>query len=358
MAEAGHFIIGLSIVIPIIYLTDGKFNKKVAIIFLLNNWLGPDHGQVFSNLLGLEELIGLDFHWFLPFLLWAIPLAYFYSYFSRFSVERNPRFLTISDDKKRDVNWKNAYLLCISGGLLHTIIDALFRHKIYDSTIKILDGVIEPKIGELNNLASFGIDIGVSHILITYFIAIFVVFFGLYILDKEFKKVLQFYIIYAALIFCITLFFVGSEYDTAVVVLSVSFIVLPLMLLFYVDKEVKRNPTSVKGKPRINPELGLKLIGGISLLLAAVFLIFGMALIMNPTLLESLETGELFIIILGILLTFVGSIMLIGAAGLFLRKNHSRIVLMFSSLLIFILIYPLFIFFYLAQDDVKTLFKE
>ncbi|MGV9173200.1 MAG: hypothetical protein ACOC44_14125 [Promethearchaeia archaeon] len=356
--EAGHFIIGLSIIIPIIYLTDGKFNKKVAIIFLLNNWLGPDHGQVFSKLLSLEELTGLDFHWFLPFLLWAIPLAYFYSYFSRFSVKRTDNFFALSDEKRREVSWKNAYLLCISGGLLHTIADAFFRHRVYDSTIKILNGVIKPEIGELNNLAYFGIDIGVSHILLTYFIAIFVVFFGLYILDKEFKKVFLFYTVYVAVIFCITFFFVGSEYDTAVVILSVSFILLPLMLLFYVDKEVTRNPTSIKKEPRIEAEKGLKIIGAISLFLATIFILFGLALLVSPGILSSLEIAEVFIIVLGIFVSSVGCIMAIGAIGLFLRKNVCRKILMGASLLMLILIYPLFIFFYIAQDDVKALFRK
>ena len=106
------------------------------------------------------------------------------------------RPLSDSDDGKRDVNWKNAYLLCISGGLLHTFADAFFRHNIYDSTIKILDGIIEPEIGELNQLAFFGIDVGVSHVVLTYFIAILVVFIALYLLDKDFKKILQFFIIY------------------------------------------------------------------------------------------------------------------------------------------------------------------
>ena len=193
MPEVGHIFIAMSILIPVFYLTDNKFNKKVAVIFLLSNWIGPDHGQIFSKLFNLEDLTGLDFHWFIPFLLWSIPLAYCYSYFSRFSVKKTERFFTITDDGKRDVNWKNAYLLCMSGGLLHTIADAYFRHDVYDSTIKFLDDVIQPKIGELNQLASIGIDVGVSHIILTYFIAIIVVFAVLYLLDKDFKHIFIFF---------------------------------------------------------------------------------------------------------------------------------------------------------------------
>ena len=129
MPEAAHYIIGMSILIPLFYITDGKFNKKVAIIFLINNWIGPDLGQVYSKLFGIEDAVGIDFHWFIPFMFFAIPMGYFYSYMSRFSVTKTSGakgFLTIKDDVSKDVSWRNAYLLCLSGGLLHTIADAIF----------------------------------------------------------------------------------------------------------------------------------------------------------------------------------------------------------------------------------------
>ena len=327
-------------------------------IFLLNNWIGPDHGQIFSKLLGLEELTGLDFHWFLPFLLWAIPLSYCYSYISRFSVKKTERFFAISDDGKREVNWKNSYLLCASGGLLHTIADAIFRHQTYDSTIKILNGFIEPKLGELYNLSTFGVDIGVTHVLFTYFLAIIVVLMLLYLWDNNFKNLFLFFTIYCALVFFITLFFVGSEYDTAVIILSLAFIVLPLMLLFYVDKDVKNNPTNPNDHPRINPEQGIKIVGMFSLLLSLALLALGLYGIIAPSsLANSLDVGEIFILGMGVLLAFIGGVMLVAAIGLFFRINLSRIFIMTTTLIMLILVYPLFIFFYLNQEDVKVMFK-
>ncbi|MHA1148968.1 MAG: hypothetical protein ACTSR8_12080 [Promethearchaeota archaeon] len=358
MPEVGHFVIGLSILIPIFYLTDGKFNKKVAIIFLMNNWIGPDHGQIFTKLLNLEKFVGLDFHWFLPFLLWAIPLAYFYSYMSRFSMERSERFLKLVDDGKREVSWKNSYLLSISGGLIHTLADTIFRHQTYNSTLKILNHVIEPKMGELYALAGFGVDIGVIHILFTYAIAIFVVFFGLYILDKNFKKVFGFFSVYLIIVFFITLFFVGSEYDTAVIILSAAFIVLPLMLLFYVEKDVRNNPTIMKEFSKINAEKGLKLTGLISFLISLTLLIFASVVLVNPDLLSSLEIDSLIIITLAILLIIIAGVMMLGSIGLFLKMIISRKIILFTTLVMFILIYPLFIFFYLNQEDIKLLFKK
>lgn len=358
MPEVGHFVIGLSILIPVIYLTDGKFNKKVAVIFLLSNWIGPDHGQIFSKLLSLEDLTGLDFHWFIPFLLWAIPLAYFYSYFSRFSVKKTERFYSISDDGKRDVNWKNSYLLCVSGGLLHTIADAFFRHNVYDSTIKFLDGFIEPKIGELNQLAFFGIDIGAFHVIMTYFVAIFVVFIAMYLLDRDFRGIIQFYSIYIALVFVITLFFVGSEYDTAVIILSVTFIVLPLMLLFYVDKDVRNKPTSIPEGPRIKAETGFKIVGSISTLISFLFLILGIIAIANPAVLNFEDVGVELIQTLGILILIVSIVMVISNIGMFLKIDTFRIVLVITYSFFMILVYPLILMLYLCQENVKDIFAR
>ncbi len=358
MPEVGHFIIAFSILIPVFYLTDSKFNKKVAVIFVLCNWIGPDHAQIFGKLFNLEDLIGLDFHWFIPFLLWAIPLAYFYSYFSRFSVKKTEHFYTIADDGKRDVNWKNAYLLCISGGLLHTIADAFFRHNMYDSTIKFLNEWIEPQLGELNQLAAFGIDVGVLHVVLTYFIAIIVVFTAMYLLDKDFKKVMLFTTIYFIAAFFITLFFVGEEYDTAVIILSVTFIIIPLMLLFYVDKNVRNKPTIVNESPRLNTDLSLKIIGITTLLLSVLLLIGGILITAKPSILDSLEIGEEFILALGILLSIVGGVLLFGSIGIFKRIKLCRTIIMVATCAMLLLVYPLFILFYLAQDDVKAQFTR
>jgi len=358
MPEIGHFFIALSIIIPVFYLTDSKFNKKVAVLFILSNWVGPDHGQIFNKLLGLEELTGLDFHWFIPFLIWAIPLSYCYSYISRFSVKKTEKFYTISDDGKRDVNWKNAYLISISGGLLHTCADALFRHDVYDSTIKFLNNFLEPKIGELNQLSSIGIDVGVAHVILSYFIAIIVVFTALYLLDKDFKKVLQFFVLYTIAVFSISFIFVSEEYDTAVIILSLTFIVTPLMLLFYVDKNVRNKPTEASPTSRLNAELGLKIVGFACLLLSFILLIGGILIVINPSFLDSLEISEGFIIALGIILSIVGGMLLIGSIGIFKKIPWCRIIIMTMMCSLLLLVYPLFILFYLAQEDVKAQFTR
>jgi hypothetical protein len=128
------------------------------------------------------------------------------------------------------------------------------------------------------------------------------------------------------------------------------------MLLFYVDKDVKKNPTSTKETSRIKAQQGLKLTGGISLILSLGLLILGVLAMIKPDILDSLDVGEEIIIAVGILVAILGSIMLVGSIGLFLRNNMGRIIIMIGLSATIILVFPLFIMFYLAQDDVKELF--
>jgi len=355
----GHFVIGFAIIIPILYYTNGEFNKKVAAIFIINNWMGPDVGQAFGF---LESLTGIDFHWFIPWMVFAIPLALVFSYMSRFSIERSERFFKIVDDGRIEVSWKNAYLLCAAGGLLHTIADAIFRHNTYDSTIKFLDDVFQPKLGELFYIANTGADVGVLQLL-PFLIMIIIILFAVYIVDRDIKSIIVFYAIFCALTLTLPLVFgdkiVGEEYEVAVVFLSVLFIFLPLMFLFYADKDVRDNLTLAPARSRISPETGLKFVGIITLLSAVALLLLGIIGLTNPLIIQSIaDVGESLIITIGIVVICCGIAMCFAGIGIFMKKNFSRYILMLVCGLLVILIYPLIILFYLNQNDVKQLFEK
>ncbi|MHA1291835.1 MAG: hypothetical protein ACTSQJ_04100 [Promethearchaeota archaeon] len=356
----GHFIVGFAILIPIIYYTDGEFNKKVAAIFLINNWVGPDSAQAYFF---LEPLIGIDFHWFIPFLIWAIPLALFFSYFSRFSVKKTEKFFTIVDDGIREVNWKNSYLLCVSGGLLHTITDAIFRHNTYDSTIKLLNNVLEPKLGELYYIASYGTEVGILQIL-PFVIMLIIIFLAVYIVEQEYKDILIVYIIIGGITLLLTFSFgdkiIGEEYDIAVFILASVFILLPIILLFYVEKDVKNNPVSAPAAPpRLKAELGLKIISISLLTISICFLALGIVIITNITNFSNLlDINYDLVMLIGFLILFAAIFMLLGAIGLFLKNYICRYIIMFACALMAVFIFPLVIFYYLCQEDVKSLFNK
>lgn len=354
----GHFIIGFAIIIPILYYSNGEFNKKVAAIFIINNWMGPDVGQAFGF---LEELTGIDFHWFIPWIVFAIPLALVFSYMSRFSIERSDRFFKIVDDGRKEVSWKNAYLLCAAGGLLHTIADAIFRHNTFDSTIKFLDDVVQPTLGDLYFIANTGADVGILQLL-PFLIMIIIILFAVYIVDRDIKSIIIFFTVFCALTLTLTLVFgdkiVGEEYEVAVVFLSVIFVFLPLMFLFYADKDVRNNPTVAPEKKRISPETGLKIVGIITILLAVALLLLGIIGLTNPSIIQGIvDVGESLIIAIGIVVICCGVALCIAGIGIFLKKKFSRYILMPVCALLVIFVYPLIIFFYLNQNDLKQLFE-
>ena len=115
MPNIGHIVFGLAFIIPIMYYTKNKFNYKVAFIFLANNFIGPDAATVFG-------VMGLEFHNVIGFLLFAIPLALFYTYFSRYSLVKSDKFLRLQDDGIREINWMNAYCITVAGGLTHFLL--------------------------------------------------------------------------------------------------------------------------------------------------------------------------------------------------------------------------------------------
>ncbi|MCG3220123.1 MAG: hypothetical protein H7641_01980 [Candidatus Heimdallarchaeota archaeon] len=146
MAFIGHFIVGLSIVIPIYYFNREKFSHKIAAIFVLCNWLGPDSVQAYFFLKWDFGYFEWDFHYLIPFIIWGGILAFFYSYVSRFSVVRTKRFFRIKDDKNKTLNWGNAYLLVLFGGIIHTITDTLSRNNL---KIKFMETIFEPTLFDM-----------------------------------------------------------------------------------------------------------------------------------------------------------------------------------------------------------------
>ncbi|MFX0136358.1 MAG: hypothetical protein ACFFDN_22140, partial [Candidatus Hodarchaeota archaeon] len=120
MPGIAHLLFGLFLVIPIMYIAKDRLNWKVAFIFVLNNWNGPDSFWPYG-------FIPFDMHAIISYVIWCIPLALYYSYLSRFSFRRKGNFFEVVDDGRREVKWRNAYILCIAGGISHTFIDTLFH---------------------------------------------------------------------------------------------------------------------------------------------------------------------------------------------------------------------------------------
>jgi len=357
MPGVTHLLFGLMIVVPILYIAKDKLNYKVAIIFVLNSWIGPDFSWAYRwmtpGVLWPHSLFG--------FLIIAIILALFYSYLSRFSFVGTKRFFTIVDDGKRDVRLFNAYLLCIAGGVLHHFVDAFFNggppykfHLWEDWYISLADinawGEATYGFPAVLNMVGFIL------ILIT---SLFIIFY----LRKKVKTILLFIFVIMALTTLIYLAFgkeaFGTELEFGGMICLFCFIFLPLMILGYVAVNVNKNPTH-PSPPLIEKNRALNLITAITLLVNLAILGLGLIGIFAPeipqVLVPSLTNEELFV--LGILVIILAVTGIIGAIGLILRKSFGRNLVIFFCVLLWFFIFPFAIVLFLCRSDIKEMFQK
>ncbi|MHA1465160.1 MAG: hypothetical protein ACTSQ2_08735 [Candidatus Heimdallarchaeaceae archaeon] len=364
MAFFGHFIVGLSIILPLYFFNRERFNHKVAAIFIISNWVGPDSAQAYFFLKWDFQTFEWDFHYLLPFAIWGVLLAFFFSYISRFSVVRSEKFIKIQDDLKKTLDWKNAYFLVLSGGIIHTITDTLTRSNL---KIKFFETFFEPTLFDVQ---SWGTDLGIQGKqvqLIAYLIMIVLTFLLLFIFHQKPRDVLIYFVSLIIIILVGGLVigdgFLGGEYDIGTVFFSIVFIFAPLMLLMYVlndvhKKSTEEEPEKQKEEPKHNFK-NLYIISGIVILVTGLVLALGvLSYLKTDFIVDALNFDEIVYSILGISLCVIGSFGILSGVGLILKLNSARYVTMILFSLLLIFVYPLAIVFYLSQNDVKALFVK
>ncbi len=354
MPGIAHLLFGLMLVIPIILIAKDRFSYKVAAIFVLNNWIGPDSYWPYSY-------IPLDVDTVLGYIIWAIPLAFFYSYLSRFSLEKSNRFFSFVDEKKRDVNVINAYILCVAGGICHFLIDGLF-HGGPPYRFSLWKGVTF-SLGEINTWGTFSLGLSEALIIVGFVAMIVASLFILYFLKKQIKTLLIFFAISVGLLF-LSLYALGwevfAEREISVVIFMGFFIFLPLIMLGFVANDVNKNPTPLK-KPILSPKWALNIVGVVSLILTGFFLFLGLSGIIAPSIPMFIIGGYLtaeMLLPVGIVVTVISSIGVIGAIGTFLKINLCRQISIFISLILWFFVYPIMIALVLSRDDIKEMFKR
>ncbi|MHA2170793.1 MAG: hypothetical protein ACXAB7_12935 [Candidatus Kariarchaeaceae archaeon] len=344
----GHLIIGLSIAIPLSYLSKEKLSSNISLIFVLSNWIGPDSAQAYF-------FIPIDFHYLIPFIFWALPLASFYSYLSRFSFKSEGYFITINDNRAKELKWRQAYLITLSGAIIHTFSDALFRN---DLKIKIIEGGT-PSIFDLHDLDwmsnSF---VGIE--LIGYFLLVSVTLTVMHLFHRDFIDLLVFFlsfiVIEAIAILVLGSKFVGNEYDLAVIIISFFFVFLPLMLLIFVANDVSQNEKELIVAEKEQQANITKIIICILLIAIGTGILGIWGLVNTASAQEMLDFDRKLIQIAS--LTFLALTLFagIGAAGLYVRAGWARNFVMFIFSLLILFVYPFVIVLYLAQDNVKKEF--
>jgi len=355
-----HIFYGFCIIIPILYYTRDKFNYKVAFIFLANNFIGPDAAQIF---------IGLPFHSILGFLIFAVPLSLFYTYFSRFTIKKTDTYIRLKfeDEGIREVKWRNAYLITVAGGISHFFIDQFYH---YHTRMMLWPDfyITHEQMLDWGGSAYHVVD---PLMLIGWAIVLATIMLSLYVFKKGYKETFKMFISVTALSIVLMLLLsinvFGAEREWGGIVHCTIYVFIPLFLLFYVARDVEENPNETPDVPKIERYKLLKIVTFISCLISAVFLVVGMIGIFSPNLIakpladklgEDVNAVAASIQILGVIIAFISVALLLGSIGLFFRNNTCRyiVIALYSILWIFALPYAVVLF--LCEKEVKEIFKN
>ncbi len=354
MAGIGHVFWAVCILIPVMYYSRDKFNYKVAFIFVsANHFAGQDfYGTPFHSLIGIFAFSAF--------------MALFYSYFSRFSLEKSERFfpLKLVDTGIRDVSFKNAYLLGVSGGILHIFVDGNFH---LEKEFHIWPGFDLTE----EMVLSWG---GAYHVVdplmaIGYVLLPASILILLYGFKKGYKDTLIMMLAFVG----ITLAFIlalggetmGGEREIAIILYALLFVLIPLFLLLYVARDVEDKPNRTPDVPRFSRKFLLNLT--IVLSFVVVVVLFGLAIIgfFSPEILSvpiaqlvGVETEVITsIVLIEAIFALIGAILLIiGIIGLILRKNLGRYLVIMVYTGLFIFGFPFVFALFLCEKEVKEMF--
>ena len=241
MPSIAHLVLGGVIALCFYYISNGKFTKTHAFIFFLCNYLGPDIGWVLG--------IGRFTHSLLFWPLFALILAYFYHYFTRFTIRIDSiKNVEIIDLEGHKLHYFNTYLLVLAAGILHLYLDGIINKEGEFRIIPQLPLNHEGLYWTLNDFFIFGEE-GVLqiHFLISIFIGVTLIFGFIFIfvwfLKKNSKKNAIIVCIYIVA-FVIFFYLAGSIITTfhpdggAIIYISI-FWALPLIFCVLSTREFK-----------------------------------------------------------------------------------------------------------------------
>ncbi len=354
MPGLAHLVVGMFVVIPLMYMARERLHYKVALIFALNFWNGPDsfHGWSFLPLIEGHELFG--------YLIWAVPLALYYSYLSRFGVQKTERFFKIVDDGKRDVSWRNSYLLCLGGGLFHEHVDNFFHMGTHDIEITPWQSV------PFDTFLQWGVPktvISPDLIIIGFVVMIVVSLLMIYFLSKNVKQQLIFCLAVAGMTilfyFTIGTLYTGGELETQAIWYNFFYLFVPLACLAYVARDVFEHPTEFRSKPfPLSKEAILKMCAAFVIVFGVIFLTLSLiVLTVGLDLVGDFFTpaGLVFVAVFVLIISMLG---IVSGIGLFLKNDYCRHLAIFFCILLYFFAFPFAISLFLCEKEVKKMFTR
>lgn len=360
MPTFGHVFYGLCLLIPIFYYTKNKFSYKVAFIFLANNIFGPDI---------LHLLFIPYFHNILGYAILAIPLSLVYSYSSRFTLIKSDGLfpLKFADEEIREVNWKNAYVVSVAGGISHFFIDQFYH---FEKEMHLWYG-IDITHDQMLAWGGYAYHVIDPLMIIGSMIVVIIILLSLYYFQKGYKETFKWLLIFTILSIVLMLGLstavYGGEREFGVIVHSIIYVLIPLFLLMYAARDVQDNPITTPDAPKIERQTLLYIVAIISIFLASFFLYYAYYALTNvDSLSKSIAEGAqqnaaelaFSIRIIAYILGFTTLIFLIGSIGLLFKINFCRYLVIATTLAFFIFGFPLAIALFLCEKDIKALFRN
>ncbi len=344
-------IYGFVLTIPILFLAKDRVSNKALVVFILNNWSGPDSFWVYS-------FLPFPGHSVLGFPVWALLLAFFYTYFSRFSFSLSKKGLTITDDGVPELSYRDSYLLVVAGGLSHFFIDML-GHTDLDLN---LWPSINLKIEQLHLWGATYYHTYTAWIILGFAIIIFVCLTSLSILKLEIKDILVIITVIIATV-VVTSFYPGGvvwgELELSMMVIVVIYFFIPLTLLGYSLRNISNNPIKTyKSRFTVNQKIQLlyfiNIILGVLITAASLF-----ALAEYQLLGEAFGFNGEYIRTIASIVVFAGAFILILSVLLpITKKNIVRRILMNIYVPMFPLIFPFAIYLLFNEKEIIEMFHK
>lgn len=320
MPSVAHLIFGGIFGLFLYFLTNKRFTKTHVFILFMNNYLGPD--------LGWALLIGDFTHSIVGMSVFAFILAFFYSYFSRFTPDFKNKILI--DHGYKRMPFMNTYLLVLAGGIMHLYLDGIMNNVGYFGIIPDLGNyegfwISIQDLNELWRFSAIGINTMVSVFVGVVFILVLIYGFP-YLLKQNESKIIPFVIIFI-IPFMVSFYLLGNMIlayhpDAGAIIYVILYHLIPLgFILLSIKPESNYIKKAIPQKNAANRNLG-SIINQITvklyLIVGLIAMIGGLAVIVfNNTLINiisdysafwgiySLELSK-FIILIGILMISFG----------------------------------------------------
>ncbi len=321
------------------------------VVFILNNWSGPDSFWVYS-------FLPFPGHSVLGFPIWALLLSFFYTYFSRFSFYLSKKGLKVIDDGVPELSYRNSYLLVVAGGLSHFFIDMIGHTD--------LDLNLWPSINlKIEQLHSWGLPYYHTYtawIVLGFAIIIFVCLAALSILKLEIKDILVVLIVLIAIVVG-TSFYPGGqvwgELEMSMMVIIIIYFFIPLTLLGYTLRDITKNPVK-QYKSRFSVKQKIMLLYIINIFLGALITTASIfALAEYQSLGEAFGFNGEYIRSIASIVVFAGGFILILSVLLPITKsNIVRKILMNLYIPMLPLIFPFAIYLLFNESEVQGIFTK